>query len=470
MEGRGFPKKGYMHEDSRKILRRLNKNDQNLVELQVVRRSWWHNGDNDNEYCIEGALDSEWLGHFIGENIMLQELALLNPFKDFSNSDVESFCKGVNSNRSIQKITFGFMSLSLLEGEIFQSLRPFLKNNNSLSELVVDNCTFGDESARQLSLALKDCSKSLKSVKITQHRLNIFPMWGEQLAHIIEALRAHTQLEILELDGMNIGATECVALTNLLCHTTDMRELNLHNNSIDDEGVESLVGALLANSNLHKLILSYNQITARGCQSLAALLRDPNSNLENICLERNNIRDEGARTLANALTTNRKLKHLFLSNNHITAEGYSSFSKVLCDTSSINDTFLSNHTLLSFGIPLSELPPDVRSSMVLNQSSDDKKQVAIKKILKHHQHFDMQPFFEWELKVLPLAVNWFQRALSVVDYDEDDISEAGIDNQKLGAIYQFIRAMPDVIEPAPAAVVKKRRKRASWGSFDRHRL
>ena len=51
-------------------------------------------------------------------------------------------------------------------------------------------------------------------------------------------------------------------------------------NDIDDEGVDALVGAL-ANSRLRSLDLSSNRnITARGCQSLAALLENPNSNLE----------------------------------------------------------------------------------------------------------------------------------------------------------------------------------------------
>ena len=99
----------------------------------------------------------------------------------------------------------------------------------------------------------------------------------------------------------------------------------------------------------------------------------------------------------------------------------------------------------------SRIPADVRALLALN-SREDKKQVAIKKILKHHRHFDMQPFFEWDLKVLPIAVNWFERARSI---DRND--EARIGKHKLGAIYQFIRAMPDVFEPAPAAGEKRKR-------------
>ena len=166
--------------------------------------------------------------------------------------------------------------------------------------------------------------------------------------------------------------------------------------------------------------------------------------------------NEGALIFANALARNNKLEILNLHNNEITAEGYSSFSNVLCDTSSVNKTFRSNHTLVSLGDE--DMPADVESSLELNRSSENKKQVAIKKILQHHQHFDMQPFFNWDLKVLPIAINWFERAHAVDEFDE-----AGIGTRKLGAIYQFVRAMPEVFEPAPVAAGGKRKRSAVDG-------
>ena len=60
--------------------------------------------------------------------------------------------------------------------------------------------------------------------------------------------------------------------------------LNLNGNDIDDEGVDALVGALLNNSRLQQLYLSSNHITARACQSLAALLTNTSSNLEELSL------------------------------------------------------------------------------------------------------------------------------------------------------------------------------------------
>ena len=103
------------------------------------------------------------------------------------------------------------------------------------------------------------------------------------------------------------------------------------------------------------------------------------------------------------------------------------------------------------------MPADINSLLALNRG-EDKKKVAMKKILKHHRHFVMQPFFEWDLKVLPIAIDWFDRARAI-----DSNNEAQIGNHKLGAIYQFIRAMPEVFEPAPVAAGQKRKRGPQLG-------
>ena len=116
---------------NRDILRRLKENDPEFDDLVVVSR---RNYDDDiNEYCPEDPRSLGWLGYSIGENTKLQGLQLrLNPLRYFHNRAViEDFFRGVNCNRSIQKIHFHNTDLS--GGDIFQSLRPFLENNDNIS-------------------------------------------------------------------------------------------------------------------------------------------------------------------------------------------------------------------------------------------------------------------------------------------------------------------------------------------------
>ena len=78
------------------------------------------------------------------------------------------------------------------------------------------------------------------------------------------------------------------------------------------------------------------------------------------------------------------------------------------------------------------------------------------KILKHHK-LDMTPFFEWEFKVLPLIIKWFEEAASCLKGSEDYGNnpnyihpcpellpevEVNIEGRKQSSIYQFVRAMP----------------------------
>ena len=55
-------------------------------------------------YVPGGAHDSGWLGYFIGKNTSLKALYLeSNPFEGF-NGAIETFCEGVNSNRSLERM------------------------------------------------------------------------------------------------------------------------------------------------------------------------------------------------------------------------------------------------------------------------------------------------------------------------------------------------------------------------------
>ena len=201
-----------------------------------------------------------------------------------------------------------------------------------------------------------------------------------------------------------------------------------------------MVPALTNCNHLEVLDLWDNPtVTTRGWQSLATILEAPNSNLEVLDMLQNNIDDEAVASFANALTNNNKLHTMHLgSNTPIRAVGLQAFSNVLCDTTSVNATFLSNHTLRHVGNVEEDASRVILPLLDLNER-DDKKEVATIKILQNHDDFDMLPFFEWEFKVLPLVVNWLERASS---YEMPDDFEPNIERRKLSTIYQFVRGMP----------------------------
>ena len=130
----------------------------------------------------------------------------------------------------------------------------------------------------------------------------------------------------------------------------------------------------------------------------------------------------------------------------ITGKGWSSLSRLLCNTDSINESFISNHSIEDLGQVNDDnfdLPAEIVSSLDVNASSDDKKQVAIDKILLNHPHFDCTPYFDYDFNILPSLIKWTERA------DEYERSfDAGIQRRKLSVIYQFVKGMPTLCEEA----------------------
>lgn len=430
-------------EDNARILTHLKNNDPDFTSLWLFPEF-----DEETDYCPEGESDMGWLGYFVGKNTLLKQLSIV-PGANFYNI-VEPFWRGVNRNKSIERISLHGIDISLCN--VLQMLKPFFGNNLNLTEIELMGCDLGAEGCRSLSLAVGACKKSLKSFELTDCEIG-----DEPCIDIILALSMHPQLEMLDLDGNNIGRNACAAVGTLLqWTTTQLSTLNLNGNDIDDEGIEALMAGLIHSRQLKKLRLSRNSyIAARGWKALSTLL-ESSSRLEDLTLVSVGIGDEGTISFANALARNCTLKNLILHGNPaITSEGWAAFSKLACDTSSVNKTFLSNHILQSVkseSVRIDGLPGDLFSSLNLNQR-EDKKKVAMIKILRHHTDIDLQPFFEWEFKLLPLVMNWLDAASDATEWhassntgiafaDLQLLERNYINERKLSAVYQFVRGMP----------------------------
>ena len=237
-------------------------------------------------------------------------------------------------------------------------------------------------------------------------------------------------------------------------------------------------------TNLHG---NYN-IGASGWRNLSISLQSESCCLESLILCYTDITDDSAEILARGLVGNKLLKRLHLRHHEeedipsITPVGLSTFVKVLCDTSSINNTYLSNHTIEALWDEeygwwdyflyeiegYEDVCRDLDLYLELNRKCP--QFAARRKILMHHKYLDMKPLLQWELKCLPLAVSWFERAkpcitLSMEEDDASSIEEDGdssieedddleqrrrlvdesaevFESRVLTAIYEFVRGVP----------------------------
>jgi len=425
---------------NRVILHRIKRNSGDDDYNHVLHIQNHH--DDYDKHCIdyvpEGAKDMGWLGYFVGKNNHLKELEL------FNNIDIdvlEPFIRGLNNNKSICKFNFYYIDLS--GGQIFTMMGQFFKNN-SIGVIYMEECVIGVEGARLLALAIGSFNS------LTELSLIHANIADEGLVNIITSLSMHPNMKSLDLDGNQLQTNGCKALSTLLkCSCTKVEKLDLRSNEINDEGIDALVPVFKNYNNLQKLWLdNHISVTSRGWQKLASILASPNSKLKELHMSNSSIDDEAAAAFASSLVNNSSLSRLELYGIQlITEKGWGALSGLLCDTSSVKSTFLSNHTLQNVvGKPkdafrrLDSLGTVHQCLLSLNRRYI-KKEVAMIKIIQHHNDINMMPFFEWEFKVLPLMIGWFERA-STIEMPKD--YEANIGPRKLSSIYQFVRGMPDL--------------------------
>ena len=331
------------------------------------------------------------------------------------------------------------------EGDDLGWLGYFVGKSEVIEELYIYYLPEGGDEINRFASALgRMHQNSLKH--LFMHDTGI---GDEGIADIVTALRLQSQLKCLQLYSNDIGRDGCIAIGNTLSrwpHSNNLEVLNLHNNVIDDGGLQALVSGMMNCRSLKKLHLPHNRsITADGLRSLSPLFQSESHSLEILSLYGINFGDDGAIALAEGLRGNIFLEELAFNveTAGITNIGWSAFSTLLCDTSTINCTFLSNHTLTRIGDCNNEgTPRRISTHLALNKYRD----AAIYKILKSHPDLDMEPFFEWKMKFLPSVMSWLQRARSRPGHGNPWGRESTkcCQSRKLSALYKFVRAMPDL--------------------------
>ena len=303
------------------------------------------------------------------------------------------------------------------------------------------------DDADALSAGLTGLTSNASVRALSFQNCNISCGVGNGILSAFEERLVLIELSLSNCDLSN-GGTSLLGSTLRSCPC--LEKVDLAGNNLDNDMLVDIVAAIRGLSELEYLDLARNRIEEAGC--LADLLQDPQCNLHTLNLKGNQL-GNGLIAFASAVSQNSTLEKLLLGATTEVVDD--AFSQVLCDTSSVDATYLSNHTLNhieSSGFISNFLQSNLEKNLTVN-----KKQVAIKKILRHHPHFDMEPFFEWDIGVLPNAIRWFD---SAIDCTENVDSISYVERRKLSAIYQFAKAMPlFIVPPPPKPLRRSKRKR-----------
>ncbi|XP_012511602.1 PREDICTED: leucine-rich repeat-containing protein 74A [Propithecus coquereli] len=119
--------------------------------------------------------------------------------------------------------------------------------------------------------------------------------------------------------GLGPKGTKAIAIA--LVSNTTVTKLELEDNCIMEEGVLSLVEMLQENYYLQEMNISNNNLDLKGARIISEFLQRDSSSIWNLELSGNNLKEEAAELLSQALSTNYRIKELDLSHNQFSDAG-----------------------------------------------------------------------------------------------------------------------------------------------------
>ena len=362
----------------------------------------------------------------------------------------ELFRRIEQNDDTLKLVWIGNVDGALYNVKDFGRFGASVAGNTNIKRLGIDLCEIPSffEVDRDFFEGLKS-NTSIRELSINCGTNNIMRGLGVTGRGILNVYQENnnnlTCLEVRYCD-LDMGVEHIIAATLRRC--TNLKKIKLTDTNISYEQLLAIVEAVRGHHSLEQLLLYGNRIGNAGCEAIATLLEDPNSNLRILNLGSNAIDNDGAIALTNSLVNNTKLKALYLYSNPIDQGTGDAFARILCNKSSIKQTYISNHTLQELCLP--RLAGDQVASLVNMNKKTSKSHIAMRKILKYHPNIDMEPLFDWDLegerslKALPYVVAWYDRAVEV---DEKYREGFCVKEQKLSAMYQFARAMPLLFVP-----------------------
>ncbi|XP_072566830.1 protein NLRC3-like [Paramormyrops kingsleyae] len=209
--------------------------------------------------------------------------------------------------------------------EGLQRLLPVIKKYRTA---LLDSCRLTETCCEVLASALRSNSSQLRELDLSDNDLQ------DSGVKLLSAGLgdSHCTLEILRLDSCRLTETCCEVLASALrSNSSQLKELNLSDNDLQDSGAK-LLSAGLGDSHctLEILRVSGCRVTEEGCSSLASALKSNPSHMRELDLSDNDLQDSGVKLLSVGLGDSHcTLEILRLPFCRVTEEGCSSLASAL---------------------------------------------------------------------------------------------------------------------------------------------
>ncbi|XP_040860990.1 NLR family CARD domain-containing protein 3 isoform X1 [Glycine max] len=275
-----------------------------------------------------GALGANALAKALESNKSIRELHLHG--NSIGDEGICSLMTGLSSHKG--KLTLLDIGNNSLTAKGSFHVAEYIRKSRNLLWLNLYMNDIGDEGAEKIAVALKE-NRSISTLDlggnnihvdgvnaiaqvlkdnlvITTLELSYNPIGPDGAKALAEVLKFHGNIKTLKLGWCQIGAKGAECIADALKYNTTISILDLRANGLRDEVCYPYLESfypLIIFSNLHQSILGcycfMNQLL-QGAQSLARSLKVVNEALTSLDLGFNEIRDDGAFAIAQALKSN----------------------------------------------------------------------------------------------------------------------------------------------------------------------
>jgi hypothetical protein len=210
---------------------------------------------------------------------------------------------------SVTEICIGIENVEMKKERLAALVDIFRSGaTNSIVDIAFDNTNLCDEGIISLS-KLVDVSAELQYFSFDRNRIDDM----ESARCLSRSLKSHACIRQLSLEKCDLGASPEILLVIL---QSDVKWINLDNNSIDSLGAVTIAEYLEGNPPIHRIDLDHNRLN-----------------------------DDDAVLISQALKTNTNLETLYIQSNNFTSIGVKALLTCVFDSSSLNAISESNHTL-----------------------------------------------------------------------------------------------------------------------------
>ena len=195
--------------------------------------------------------------------------------------------------------------------------QAFMVGFKKLTKLILGNNILGPKGLIELFINLKNCTK-LKLLDVSYNGIdkNIFD--NKNVEDIFN--EALPSLYSFYYEGNYLPTEEVKNFVKDIANNKCLTYLYLQNNQLNDDSMEILSYLMTKNPYIHNLGLGYNKFTSKGIQSLCNGLMNKDSNIIELCLQKNNLDEVSLSYLAEALKNHQCMRCLNLSYNNFTKD------------------------------------------------------------------------------------------------------------------------------------------------------